>query len=88
LSGTTKGMIRGAAVFPLGNITFTPDTLHDLRSISKSIVSLLYGIALSEGKVPLLETSLVDEFPAYDELVTDPERRRITVEHAVTTRTD
>ena len=69
---------------PLGNITFAPDTLHDLRSVSKSIVSLLYGIALAEGKVPMIETPLVDEFPEYDELATDHDRRRITVEHALT----
>ena len=79
-----KGHDQRRGSIPLGNITFTPDTLHDLRSISKSIVSLLYGIALSEGKAPSLETSLVDEFPAYDDLVTDPDRRRITVEHALT----
>lgn len=36
----------------LGNVAFTPDTLHDLRSVSKSIVCLLYGIALADGKVP------------------------------------
>ncbi|MDJ0958603.1 MAG: serine hydrolase [Arenicellales bacterium] len=79
-----RGYDRKTRSGPLGNVTFTPDTLHDLRSISKSIVSLLYGIALAEGKVPALETSLVDEFPAYDDLENDPDRRRITVAHALT----
>ena len=37
---------------PLGLVSFKPDTLHDLRSASKSIVGLLYGIALAAGKVP------------------------------------
>jgi CubicO group peptidase (beta-lactamase class C family) len=37
---------------PLGKVAFKPDTLHDLRSASKSIVGLLYGIALAYGKVP------------------------------------
>ena len=69
---------------PLGRVTFTPETLHDLRSVTKSIVSLLYGIALTEGKVPRLDTPLVDSFPEYDDLISDPERRRITVEHALT----
>ena len=36
---------------PLGVVSFKPDTLHDLRSASKSIVGLLYGIALAAGKV-------------------------------------
>jgi len=68
----------------LGKIAFTPDTLHDLRSVSKSIVSLLYGIALAEGKVPELDAPLVDQFPEYADLVNDHERRRITVEHVLT----
>src|SRR5262245_13593252 len=36
----------------LGTIAFGPDTLHDMRSVTKSIVALLYGIALADGKVP------------------------------------
>ena len=68
----------------IGKIIFTPDTLHDLRSVTKSIVSLLYGIALSEGKVPGLDAPLVDQFPEYADLVNDNERRRITVEHVLT----
>ena len=69
---------------PIGHIVFTPNTRHDLQSITKSIVSLLYGIALSEGKVPEVNTPLVDAFPAYGDLMTDPDRRRIKVEHALT----
>src|SRR6476619_4673923 len=35
---------------PLGHITFDRAVMHDLRSVSKSVVSWLYGIALSQGK--------------------------------------
>ncbi len=68
---------------PLGMVNFTHQTLHDLRSISKSVVSLLYGIALDEGKVPPLDQPLLNFFPQYAELAADPMRRRITVAHAL-----
>src|SRR4029450_8708583 len=53
------------------------------RSISKSIVGLLYGIALAEGRVPALDQPLVDQFPAYADLARDPQRRRLTIAHAL-----
>ena len=67
----------------LGRVVFGPAVLHDLRSVSKSIVGLLYGIALAEGKVPALDAPLLDHFD-YPDLAGDPRRRRITVEHALT----
>jgi CubicO group peptidase (beta-lactamase class C family) len=67
----------------LGPVHFTPDTLHDLRSVTKSIVSLLYGIALEHGLVPGLDTPIVDGFPEYADLVADHDRRAITVGHAL-----
>jgi CubicO group peptidase (beta-lactamase class C family) len=64
-------------------VKFGPDVKHDLRSISKSVVGLLYGIALVEGKVPPPDQPLVDQFPAYKDLFADPQRRRLTVAHAL-----
>lgn len=68
---------------PLGRVAFGPETLHDLRSVSKSVVSLLYGIALAEGAVPPLDTPLVDLFD-YPDLAAEAARRKITVKHALT----
>jgi len=68
---------------PLGMVTFGPDVIHDVRSISKSVVSLLYGTALADGKVPAPEQPLLDAFPEYADLASDPQRRRITVGHAL-----
>ena len=67
----------------LGVVTFTRGTLHDLRSVTKSVVSALVGIAKSSGAIPSLDAPLVDYFPEYKELDV-PERRRITIRHALT----
>lgn len=68
----------------IGQVTFGPDTLHDLRSVTKSVVALLYGIALAEDLVPEPRESLLAQFPEYPDLAEDPARARLTVEHALT----
>ena len=67
----------------LGKAAFKADFLHDLRSVSKSIVGLLYGIALADGKVPLPEAPLLISFPEYADLAADPARTRWTIHHAL-----
>lgn len=69
---------------PLGTVTFGPKVKHDIRSVSKSVVGLLYGIALAEGRVPALDQPIVDQFPEYPDLARDPARRRMTIAHALT----
>jgi CubicO group peptidase (beta-lactamase class C family) len=69
---------------PLGNVTFGPDTLHDLRSVTKSVVGLLYGIALDRGLVPAPDAPLMAQFPQYGDLAADPARAGMTVGHALT----
>lgn len=69
---------------PLGTVHFTPHTLHDLRSMSKSVVGVLYGIALAEGKVPPPDRPVLDGLPQYSEFAADPARQRITVADALT----
>jgi CubicO group peptidase (beta-lactamase class C family) len=69
---------------PLGKIAFKPDTLHDLRSASKSIVGLLYGIALADRKVPPPEAPLFASFPEFADLAADPARNRWTIHHVLT----
>ncbi|NSX55819.1 serine hydrolase [Sulfitobacter sp. 1151] len=77
-SGTDENWGR-----PLGKVTFGPTTLHDLRSVSKSITSLLYGIALDQGKVPAPDTPLLTAFSQYSDLTNDPKRASWTVSHAL-----
>jgi|GEM_PF-3154164 len=68
---------------PLGVQEHGPATLHDLRSVTKSVVGLLYGIALSQGNVPGPEEPLYASFPQYPDLVNQPGRDRILVGHAL-----
>jgi CubicO group peptidase (beta-lactamase class C family) len=70
----------------LGTVHHGPEELHDIRSITKSVVALLYGIALSEGKVPDLDAPLLAQFPRYADLAGDSLRERITVGDALAMR--
>jgi CubicO group peptidase (beta-lactamase class C family) len=68
---------------PLGTVVFGPDVPHDLRSVSKSVVGLAYGIALAAGKVPPTEAKLYEQFPEYSDLASQPGRDRLTIHHAL-----
>ena len=49
----------------LGRVLYNDTTLHDVRSISKSVVSACIGIALEEGMIDSLEQKVFDFFPEY-----------------------
>jgi CubicO group peptidase (beta-lactamase class C family) len=69
---------------PLGEVAFGPDTLHDVRSVTKSVVSLLYGIALEDGHAPPPDRPLLEALPDYPDLAGDRGRLEIRVKHALT----
>jgi len=62
------------------NTAFGPDVQHDMRSVSKSVVGLTYGILMAKGAAPALATPVVSLFPDHAALDT-PARRAIRVEH-------
>lgn len=68
---------------PLGIVVFNRETKHDIRSVTKSVVSALVGIAAGSGAISSLDTPLLDYFPEYQDLQV-PERRQITIRHALT----
>ncbi len=68
---------------PLGSVDFDAATLHDLRSVTKSITSLVYGIALDQGRVAAPGDRLLDSFPQYPDLAEDPQRSAWTVSDAL-----
>jgi CubicO group peptidase (beta-lactamase class C family) len=62
---------------------FTADSLADVRSVTKSIVSTLAGIALRQGELSSLDTTLGELLPP--ELATPTgEQAAITVRHLLT----
>jgi CubicO group peptidase (beta-lactamase class C family) len=62
---------------------FDASTLHDVRSVSKSVVSLLYGIELGRRRVPALDAPVAAEFPDPG-AGADGVRERITFRHLLT----
>jgi CubicO group peptidase (beta-lactamase class C family) len=68
----------------LGTVDFKADTVHDMRSVTKSIVGLLYGIALGQQRVPAPDQPLLAQFPEYPDLAKDPDKARLTIAHALT----
>lgn len=68
---------------PLADTSHGPDTLHDLRSVTKSIVGLLIGIAVDRGLFPDLDTPVFQILAEYADLRTR-EKGRITLRHLLT----
>ncbi|HYZ93408.1 MAG TPA: serine hydrolase domain-containing protein [Actinomycetota bacterium] len=66
-----------------GASAYTPGALHDVRSVTKSVTSLLYGIALADGAVPSPDAPVIESFPDYADLRT-AERKRLLVRHLLT----
>lgn len=69
---------------PLADIAHARDQLHDARSVTKSVVALVLGIAIDRGMVKGgLDTPVLDLLPQYAALRT-PEKAKITLRHLLT----
>jgi len=80
-----QGMSLGNVSFgmSLGDVNFDAATKHDMRSVSKSVTSLLVGIAFDRGLLTDLDAQVFSFFPEYEALRT-PEKDRITLRHLLT----
>jgi CubicO group peptidase (beta-lactamase class C family) len=65
------------------NITFDADTLHNVKSVSKSVASLAVGIAIDRGLIRSVNEPIFSFFPELSDLRT-PEKDRIQLLHALT----
>lgn len=65
------------------NVTFDADTLHDVKSVLKSVTSLAIGIAIDRGLIRSVNEPIFSFFPELSDL-RSPEKDRIQLVHALT----
>jgi len=65
------------------NVTFDADTLHNIKSVSKSVASLAVGIAIDRGLIRSINEPIFGFFPELSDLRT-PEKERIRLLHVLT----
>ncbi|MES2164766.1 MAG: serine hydrolase [Pseudomonadota bacterium] len=84
-TGKDRSIRRGLGVWPpfAPTVEFGPDTLHDVRSIGKSVIGLLVGIEKQRGKIGALTTPVLDYYPEYQDLRT-PLLNAVNLEHLLT----
>lgn len=65
------------------NVTFDADTLHDMKSVSKSVASLALGVAINRGLIGSVDEPIFSFFPELSDL-RSPEKDQIKLVHALT----
>jgi CubicO group peptidase (beta-lactamase class C family) len=76
-SDEIPGRVYGSRV---EDVTFDAGTLHDVKSVSKSVTSLVLGIAIDRGLVGSVNDPILSFFPELSDL-RSPERERIQLSH-------
>lgn len=67
----------------IGIIQYNDSLLHDMRSVSKSIVSACIGIAISQGKIKSVDQPVFDFFNDYKQYNNEG-REKLTLYHLLT----
>lgn len=75
---------NGRLVTEVYSAPYNQDTVHNLYSCTKSLLSSLVGIALEEGYLKSVDQKLVDFFPEYYTEEMDPWIKEITLEDLLT----
>lgn len=63
---------------------YNRDKTHQLRSATKSVTSILVGIAKDQKRINSVDQTLYEIFPEYEELDWSAPKNRITVKHVLT----
>jgi CubicO group peptidase (beta-lactamase class C family) len=67
----------------LGVVSYDASMQHDVRSVTKSVTSLLFGVALDRKLISSIDKPVFDFFPEHAALRT-PEKERIQLRHLLT----
>ena len=67
----------------LGVVNHTANTLHDLRSVTKSIVAVCMGIAIQKQYIKSVDEKVFSYFPEYQDLDTG-RYQTLTIKHLLT----
>jgi CubicO group peptidase (beta-lactamase class C family) len=70
----------------IAHADFDADTLHDQKSVSKSVASLVLGIAIDRGLIRSIDEPIFSFFPELSDL-RSPEKDRIRLSHVLTMST-
>jgi len=91
-SASAKGFINSIIVIRNGKIAAekhfngrNANSYQSIKSVSKSFLSALIGIAVSKG-IMSLDQKMIDSFPEYRAFVTDTNINSITLRHLLTMR--
>ncbi|WP_154374866.1 serine hydrolase domain-containing protein [Pseudoduganella rivuli] len=77
------GRDRGLYQLLLRKRRFDASQLHDMRSVTRSVIGLLWGIAATQGKVPGMDTPVMALYPELKRLALRG-KETVTVRHLLT----
>jgi CubicO group peptidase (beta-lactamase class C family) len=75
---------HGSLVFEHYYGDASPEKLHNIQSMTKSVSSALVGIALKKGLIKSLDNKVLDYYPEYRSVISDQRVREITIWHLLT----
>lgn len=74
---------HGALVFEHYRPGTSHDTLRDVQSVTKSVVSALVGITLHQGLIADLDQPVLELVPDLDDAEIDPRAKQVTLRHVL-----